>query len=93
VSQHSSYRLYNTFLPAHIGPSYNKITETFCWESCFRVGRVIPTGVTLEAADPMGVITAGAVVDLEELLMNVRDLENIVPLNFTVDRVEGIASK
>ena len=39
------------------------------------------------------VITAGAVVDLEELLMNVRDLENIVPLNFTVDRVEGIASK
>jgi hypothetical protein len=93
LSQHLSYRLYNTFLPVHIGPSYNKITETACWESCFRADRVIPTGVTLEVADLMGVITAGAVVDLEELLTNVRDLVSIVPLNFTVDRVEGIASK
>jgi len=41
----------------------------------------------------MGVITAGAGVDLEELLTNVRDLASIVPLNLTVDRVEGIASK
>jgi hypothetical protein len=41
----------------------------------------------------MGVIMAGAVVDLEELLTNVRDLENIVLLNFTVGRVEGIVSK
>lgn len=94
MSQHLSYAcLYNTFLPVHIGPSYNKITETFCWKSCFRVDHVIPTGVTLEVVDLTGVITAGAVVDLEELLTNVRDLESIVPLNFTVDRVEGIASK
>jgi len=41
----------------------------------------------------MGVITAGAVVDLEELLTNMRDLASIVPLNFIADPVEGIASK
>jgi hypothetical protein len=47
--------------------------------SCFQVDHAIPPSVTPDAADLMGVIAVGRVVDLEELLTNMRNLVDHVP--------------